>query len=202
MLGLPESTQFKKQVAKTLIYKKFDKELAGAMRTSFENDVSKIFLISEISSKSINILETENIKRIFFMQVELKTKYYDEKNIELMTRLFSQNVVLLLHYENMYQLLVNYIKLFKTKWLDEEPKLSIEGLDLDKVWEGFVSQISGIRAREGRSLDEEIRARIYKGKLEKKINSLNNKLLKEIQVKKKLELHKNIKALEKELEEI
>lgn len=49
MFGLPASTEIRKPVPKTVIFEKFATELSGARKKSFDNDISRIFVINEIS---------------------------------------------------------------------------------------------------------------------------------------------------------
>ena len=61
----------------------------------------------------------------------------------------------ILRYENTAQLALFYNKLYKTQWQKfDDLKLSIKGLNLDKVWQEFVFQIADVEVSEHESLDE------------------------------------------------
>lgn len=87
--GLPSSTEIKKLVHKKLLYAKFPKELCGERRKQFDDDIGRIVVTNEISPVSVNIKEGEQVKSIFVLQVELKTKAYNERNIVLISKLFG-----------------------------------------------------------------------------------------------------------------
>ena len=90
--GLPSSTEIKKLVHKKLLYAKFPKELCGERRKQFDDDIGRIVVTNEISPVSVNIKEGEQVKSIFVLQVELKTKAYNERNIVLISKLFGQHL--------------------------------------------------------------------------------------------------------------
>lgn len=200
MLGLPEQTCLKKPIPKTLVYKNFVKTLQGPRKTSFEKDISRLYVINEISTNTISIRESKDINRIFFILIELKTKDYDDKNIETVLKLFQQNTIALLSFEGQYQLAVFNIKLIKSQWQDDF-NLQIKGLDLEAVWDNFLMQIGDIDLGDNDNVDQAIIQDIEKEKIQRQIISLKNKIKKENQAKKKFDLHKEVRELERKLEE-
>ncbi len=203
MFDLPKSTEIRKPIHKKLIYQKFSAELSGAMKARFDEDVSRITITNEISENSINIRVTEEISAIFVVQIELKTKAYNDRNIILVSKLFGQNLLLVLHYEDEYQLAIYETKLLKSDWKKEEDiTLSMQGLDMKGVWDHLVTQVSGIAPEEGNTLSKQICIETEKEKLRKQIVDLENKARKETQSKKKFEMFQRIKEYQKKLEEM
>ena len=98
MLNLPRFTEIRKQIPKKLIYQKYPSELSGDKREKFDADISKIVITNEISEHSVNIKATEKVNSIFVVQIELKNKAYNERNIILISKLFGQRLLLVLHY--------------------------------------------------------------------------------------------------------
>ena len=145
MFDLPKSTEIRKQVHKKLIYSKFATELSGDKKDRFDADISRIIITNEISEASVNIKATDKVSSMFVIQIELKTKNYNDRNIILVSKLFGQNLLLVLHYEDKYQLAIYETKLLKSDWKSEEEfSLKLNGLDLNVVWDNFVTQVSGI----------------------------------------------------------
>ena len=203
MYDLPKSTEIRKPIHKKLIFQKFTTELAGDKKDRFDSDISKIFIVNEISENSVNIKATDNVSSIFVVQIELKKKEYNDRNIILISRLFGQNLLLVLHYENECQLAIYETRLLKSTWMDsKDVRLHINGLDLSSAWDGFVTQVSGISASDNASLDEQIQIEAEKDKLRKQIEDLERKARKEIQAKKKYELFQQIKEKQKKLEDM
>lgn len=202
MLNLPKSTEIRKQIPKKLIYQKYPSELSGDKREKFDADISKIVITNEISEHSVNIKATEKVNSIFVVQIELKNKAYNDRNIILISKLFGQRLLLVLHYEDEYQLAIYETKLLKSEWSKEDVNLKLTGLDMTAVWENMVSQVSGIVAEEGNTLDEQISIVAEKEKLLKQIAELERLVRKETQSKKKFEMHQRITEFKKKLEEM
>lgn len=203
MFDLPKSTEIRKPVHKKRIYQKFADELNAEKRDRFDADISKIVITNEISEHSVNIKATERIASVFVVQIEMKTKEYNDRNIILASRLFGQNLLLVLHYEDEYQLAIYETKLLKSAWKTEENiHLNLSGLDMTALWENMVSQVSGIVAEEGNTLDEQISLVAEKERLLKQIADLERMARRETQAKKKFEMHQRITEYKKELEEM
>lgn len=137
----------------------------------------------------MNIKATEATSAIFVLQVELKRKGYDDKNIIMISKLFGQKLMSVLHYENKYQLAIYETRLPKSDWKNEEEiSLKLNGLDLGSVWDNFVTQVSDINVQAGNTLEEQINVEAEKEKLQKQIVDLELKARKEVQSKKKFEM--------------
>lgn len=93
MYGLPISTERKRQLPKKAIYAKFD--LNSVQRESFDADIARIDIVAVISPVTIPALsEGTEVKEFYVLDVQMKRKEYDAKNILLLTRLIAQNMVL------------------------------------------------------------------------------------------------------------
>lgn len=201
--GLPGSTEIRKPVHKKLLYAKFSTELSGERRKQFDVDIGRIIVTNEVSPVSVNIKEGEQVKSIFVLQVELKNKAYNERNIVLISKLFGQHLLIVLKYANEIQLAIYQTRLLHSEWmLENDVSVKLSGLDLDTVWEKLVTQVSGIVVDDDRSLDEQIVIEQEKAKLMKKIDDLEKKARKEMQSKKKFEMFQLLKEYQKRLEEM
>lgn len=201
MFGLPSSTEIRKPVHKKLLYQKFPDELSGEKKERFDADISRIIITNEISEASVNIKPTEKISSIFVVQIELKTKEYNDRNVSLISKLFGQNLLIILHHEDEYQLAIYETRLLKSGW---KPKfdLAINGLDLSAVWDGFITEVSGIKAGEENTLEEQIAIEAEREKIMKTLSDLEKKARKETQSKKKFELFQRIKEYQEKLKEL
>ena len=162
-----------------------------------------MIITNEISEASVNIKATEEISAIFVLQVELKRKEYDDKNIIMISKLFGQKLLIVLHYENAYQLAIYETRLLKSDWKNEEEiSLWLNGLDLGSVWDNFVTQVSGINVQVGNTLVEQINVEAEKEKLRKQIADLELKARKEVQSKKKFEMVKRVNLYKERLKDI
>lgn len=201
--GLPSSTQIRKPVHKKILYAKFPTELSGDKRKQFDEDIGRIIITNEISPISVNIKEGEQVKSIFVLQIELKNKSYNERNIVLISKMFGQHLLIVLTYGEEVQLAIYQTRLLHSEWLPaEDASIRLIGLDLDAVWEGMVTQVSGIAVADNNSLDEQIVIEQEKSKLLKQIEDLEKKARKETQAKKKFEMFQRLKSYQKQLEEM
>lgn len=203
MFDLPKTSEIRKPLHKKLIYEKYAAELTGNKKDRFDTDISRMIITNEISEVSVNIKATEEVSSIFVLQVELKTKEYDDKNIVMISKLFGQKLLIILHYENKYQLAIYETRLLKSAWKNEEEiLLKLTGLDLGSVWDNFVTQVSGINVQDGNTLVEQINVEAEKEKLRKKIADLEIKARKEVQSKKKFEMVQRIQQYKERLKGI
>lgn len=199
MLNLPEVTQLQKPLPKAQIYRKF--QLTNAQQTKFDADVSRIDIVNEVSSRTIpSIQEGEKVKSFYILSVTLKTKDYEQKNIERIAKLIPQNMVFALQFEEEVQLAVFCEKVFTTEWMPEtKASIQLTGLNFDDVWENIIKKIEGGEWNNDLSLEENIVLKEQKEKLQKEIEKLEKLARKESQPKKKFELVSQKRKLEEEL---
>lgn len=203
MFDLPKASEIRKPLHKKLIYERYATELSGNKRDRFDADISRMIITNEISEASVNIKATEEIFAIFVLQVELKRKEYDDKNIIMISKLFGQKLLIVLHYDNKYQLAIYETRLLKSDWKNEEKiPLKLNGLDLGSVWDNFVTQVSGINVQAGNTLAEQINVETEKEKLRKQIDDLELKARKEVQSKKKFEMVQRVNFYKERLKDM
>ena len=198
MFGLPEKTELNKQLPKKAIYTKFS--MNNAQKEKFDADISRIVIVNEISSATVNIAAGKDVSSFYVLLLSLKRTDYDTKTIELITKLIPQKMLLVLEYEGKACLAVWRTKLISTDWQSlDSISIDISGLDLDAVWDNAIMQIGGITVAEGNTLDEQIAVNTEREKLLKEIERLEKKARSEIQPKKKFELVQQIKKLKEKL---
>ena len=201
MYGLPISTERKKQLPKKVLYAKFD--LKPAQRESFDADVSTLYIVGVVSPRTVPALhEGMEVKEFYVVSVQLKRKEYDTKNIMLLTKLIPQRMVLALHYEEQVQFAVHHTRLICSKWqfiTQNSALITLQGLNLDVVWENIVKDIGQIDVAEGNTLTEQIKVEEERAKLKAQIASLTQKLNKEKQFNRQMEINAEIKSLKKQL---
>ena len=202
MLNLPKITELQKPLPKSQIYKKF--QFSNAQQTKFDADISRMDIVNQVSTNTIPaIREGEKIKSFCVLNVTLKNKNYDIKNIEKISKMISQNLVFALQYEEEIQLAVFCEKIFTTDWIHEtKAKLELKGFNFDEVWENIIKQIEGGEWDSNLSLSENIELKEKKEKLKKQIEVLQAKIRKEKQLNVQMKLNHELKSLKKALEEM
>ena len=199
MYGLPQTTEVKKQIPKKAIFAKFD--LKASQRDAFDVDVARMDIVAVVSTKILPALgEGVDVKEFYVLNVQLKRKDYNPKNIELLTKLIPQKLVFALLFEDEVQFAVYHTELVKSEWQNaEEAKLHVQGINVDAVWENIVKNIGQITTEEGSTLTEQIAVNKQKDKLLAQIAILEKKMLSEKQPRRKREYFEQIKKLKNQL---
>lgn len=201
MYGLPQSTIVKKQLPKKAIFAKFD--LKPSQREGFDADIARIDIVAVVNQTTVPAVgEGAEIKEFYVLAVQLKQRDFDAKNIALLTKLIPRKIVFALHYEEEVQFAVYHTKLITSNWQLLTPNssfLTIQGLDLDVVWENIVKSIGNIKVEDGNTLKEQIREDDDRAKILKQIEQLEKKCRAEKQPRKKLELFEQIKKLKNQI---
>ena len=201
MYGLPQSTITKKQLPKKAIFAKFD--LKPSQREGFDADIARIDIVAVVNPTTVPAVgECSEVKEFYVLAIQLKRKEYDSKNIALLTKLIPRNIVFALHYEEEVQFAIYHTKLITSNWQLLTPDssfLTLNGLNLDNVWENIVKSIGNIEINEGNTLKEQIAENDEKEKLLKQIAILERKMANEKQPRRKREYFEEIKKLKNKI---
>lgn len=200
MLGLPKSTEIRRQLPKAVLYTKFN--MSASEKEKVDADISRINIVNEISNVKVNIEEGESIKAIFVIEVILKRKEFNESTIVKLSKLIPQNIIFVLEYRDEVKLAIYHNKLIQTEWNQVERfSIKLQGLNLDNVWENLVIQTGRIEIEADNTLDEQIKIDETRNRILKEISRLDKLARKEKQPKKKFEIFKEISKLRNHLEE-
>lgn len=196
--GLPHTAEVNKALPKKAIFAKFG--LKAAQRDHFDEDISRLVISHEITTRSVPALATVDIQGIYVVTVLLKRRDFDHRNIELLTKLIPQKMVIALQFGEETMLAIHHVYLMMSNWeKTDEVSFPLNGLTLDDVWQSMVTTIGDITVQDGNTLDEQIIIDEQQARLQKQIAALENKMRKEKQPRKKLELHQQIQKLKFEL---
>lgn len=199
MYGLPDKTLVNRPLYKKAIFEKFN--LKTAERDHFDADISRLAIAAYISPQKISALhEGQEVKEFYVLQVQLKRKGYDSKNILLLNKLIPQRIVFALEYEKETQLCVFHTRLQQSEWMPAETAtIPLNGLSLDEIWNNIVATIGGLDAQADETIQEQILNREQQEKLLRQIESLEKQCRTEKQTRKKYELHQQILKLKEQL---
>ena len=199
--GLPHTTEVNKALPKKAIFAKFG--LKAAQRDHFDEDISRLVISHEITTRSVPALTTVDIQGIYVVTVLLKRKDFDHRNIELLTKLIPQRMVIALLHDEQVQFAIFQERLFFSPWQPAtEANLPLNGLSLDEVWQNLVTTFGDITIADGNTLTEQIVADEQRNKLQRQIATLENKMKKEKQPRRKFELHQQILKLRRFLQSL
>ena len=197
MYGLPQTTEVRKQLPKKAIYARFD--LKPSQRESFDADIARIDIVAVVSSSTVPaIADGKDVKEIYVLALQMKRKEYDPKNMALLSKLIPQKMVFVLLFEEQAQFAIFHTKLLTSAWQFLTPNssfLTLQGLNLDAVWENIVTHIGHIDVEEGNTLSEQIATNAQREKILAQIAALERKMAAEKQPRRKRELFEQIKRL-------
>ena len=199
MYGLPASTLVNRPLYKKAVFEKFN--LKAAERDRFDADVSRMALAARVSSATVPALtKGKEIEGFYVLQVVLKRKDYDSKNILMLQKLIPQKLIFALQFEEQTQFCIFHTRLQQSVWMPtDEATISLQGLSLDDVWNNIVATIGGLDAQAEDSIEEQIIQREQREKLLRQIELLEKQCRAEKQTRKKYELHQQIIKLKEEL---
>lgn len=195
MLGLPQSTEVKRPLPKAQLYKRFDWK--PSQRECFDGDVSHLDFVNWIAPRTLPaISEGIEVKEIFVIEVSLKSRDFDQKNIVMLAKSIPQRVIYLLRFEDEAMLAVYHAKLFTAPWQSlESASVELSGLNLDAVWQSVVSSIGQFSVEQDKSLAEQIRADEERAKIERQIATLERQMKATKQPRRKRELFVELQKL-------
>ena len=199
MYNLPPSTVISKPLYKKTVFDKFN--LKTAERDHLDADISRMVLVARVSPSTVPALSEGNeVKGFYVLQVDLKQREYDTKNILLLQKLIPQNIVFALIYDGQTQFCIFHTRLQQSTWIPtEEAVIPLQGLNLDDVWNNIVASIGNLDATSGEAIEQQIINREQKEKLLRQIEVLEKKCRLEKQTHKKYELHQVIQKLKESL---
>lgn len=208
MLGLPVSTEFNKRIPKQKFYENI--AVTPAMKRAFVEQIKIIYWRNKIATTTLNLAAGGQVTEIEVVEVRLSAPELDESVLRQIDREIPYHILFLLEYEGKYRAVIGYKEAaagktafkvdhyYSTDWLDEEDlPVHLEGLTLDAVYENFVRQIAGeaLAEENGTTLKESVEQQKQREQIEKQIATLEAKIRKEKQPKKKFEFVQKLNEL-------
>ena len=194
MIKLPQSTEFDKRIPKQTFYENI--KISSAIKRVFIDEIKGIYWKNKISTSTLNVESGENVEEIQILELQLYQPKLDYSVLQVIKGGIPYHIVFLLTCEDESQLVAFHSKMFCTEWVsNEELELNISGLTLDDIWNNFVIQIGDIEITDNRTLDEQIEEDNRVAKIKKEIEKLERMAKKEVQPKRKFELHQEILRL-------
>lgn len=213
MLGLPQSTEFNKRIPKQKFYEHIT--VSPALKKSFVDQIRMIYWRNKVAATTVNLAPGTIVDEVEVFEIKLNSASLDEAVLRQIDREISYHIIFLLEYEGKLQAWTAYKektptanavfkvgKYYHTEWMTEaELPIRIDGLNLDTVYENFVRQIAGdaLKADSGESLKASVERDEKKKQLEKQIAVLENKMRREKQLNRQMEMNAELKKIEKEL---
>lgn len=210
-INFPQTTLVNKVVPKTSFYRFMN--INTKLKQFFINDIEKIVWLYKLAPSTLNVNNGKTVHEITVFEVYLKSEDFSEELFRFIDEKMPRHIVFIIRAGERSRLLVNYkewvdeqkglfsiTRSFVTPWIKAEScTLEIQGLTLDRVYENFVSQISGLKLSEEIDLFKLVELEKEIQSKRKEIESLKNRIKKEKQYNRQLELNNHRKRLAKEL---
>ena len=203
-LNLPTQAFINKFIAKS---KFFEKSFVNTkLKNDFAHKIKRITWEYKLAEETINIDKTENVEEIQIFKIELKEKAIPKNLLKIIDRLIPYPILYTFVYNDHAAFGItlksekgkNY---YFSKW-DEELKFDFNGLNLEKIYQNLIEQFIVKVDTKDKNFKDIIKVDSRIKELEKEIISLKNKIKKEKQFNKKVELNKILLKTKKELEKI
>lgn len=212
MFGFPVSTEFNKRIPKQKFYENI--EVSPAVKRIFVEQIHIIYWRNKLAAATLNLAAGDAVTEIEIFEVKLNTPQLDEAVLRQIDKAIPYHILFVLTYEGKAQAWIGYKeassggnafkvnRYYHTDWMPEnELQFMLGGLNMDAVYESLVRQIAGerLQALSHESLKESVGRDEERRRIEKQIAALENRIHKEKQLNRKMELNAELKKLKLQL---
>lgn len=212
MLHFPRTTEFNKRIPKQKFYENLT--ISPVLRRVFIDQIRMVYWKNKLATSTLNIAAGEAVTEIEVFEVRLNEPLLDDAVLKQIDKEIPYHILFILTSDGKAQAWIGYKeaaasgsnafkvgRYYHTDWMPEdELRLSINGLNMDAVYESLVRQIAGgnLQTDSGESLKESVERDEKKKQLEKQIAVLESKMRKEKQLNRRMEMNAELKQLQRE----
>lgn len=211
ILNFPTSTIVNKPVPKNAFYgRSSDSSLREFLTREFES----IVWLYKLAPATLNVEDGEYVHEIDVFYCRMKENEYSIKPFSVMDELLPRHTVFIIEYGEKFDLLMHHKEISfvhgEQKWkcgvseiqrdirIDADT-LNIQGQSMDAVYNGLLSQISGLSASTREEYKEQVDLRRQIEFLWKQVTVLQKKIKAEKQFNRQMELSAEMRKLKKEI---
>ena len=212
MLHFPRTTEFNKRIPKQKFYENLT--ISPVLRRVFIDQIRMVYWKNKLATSTLNIAAGEAVTEIEVFEVRLNEPLLDDAVLKQIDKEIPYHILFILTRDGKAQAWIGYKeaaasgsnafkvgRYYHTDWMPEdELRLSVNGLNMDAVYESLVRQIAGgnLQTDSGESLKESVERDEKKKQLEKQIAVLESKMRKEKQLNRRMEMNAELKQLQRE----
>ena len=209
MFGFPDSTEFNKRIPKQKFYENI--EVSSSLRRVFVEQIKIVYWRNKLAVSTLNIASGESVTEIEVFEVRLTEPILEETVLRQIDKEIPYHILFILTCDGKAQAWIGYKeaaasgnnafkinRYYHTEWIPEnELRFSIDGLNMDAVYENLVRQIAGeiLQTNSNERLKDSIERDEERRRLEKQIVALENKIRKEKQLNRRMEMNTELKRL-------
>lgn len=192
-LQLPRSSLVNKFVAKSKFYKRV--KLSSRLQSTFINKIQKITWKYKLAEDTIGISKTENISEIQIFEIELKEQVIPQNVLKVIDKTIPYPILYIFTYQDNFAFGISLKEETNTKYYyfsEWNKMLSFDfaGIDLEKVYQKLIRAFITSEAINQKNFNDVISIDTKIKSLEKDIVSIENKIRKEKQFNRKVDLNK------------
>ena len=216
MFGFPGSTEFNKRIPKQKFYENI--EVSSSLRRVFVEQIKIVYWRNKLAVSTLNIASGESVTEIEVFEVRLTEPILEETVLRQIDKEIPYHILFILTCDGKAQAWIGYKeaaasgnnafkinRYYHTEWIPENELLfSIDGLNMDAVYENLVRQIAGeiLQTNSNESLKDSVERDEERRRLEKQIAALEGKIRKEKQLNRRMEMNAELKRLKRGLERL
>ena len=191
--NLPNKAKVDKFVPKLRFYEQA--AVNTRLKQSFQQVIKRITWKYKLSEETIGIDKTDVVEEIQIFEVELKQKQIPKKALTLIDKTIPYPILYVLIFEDNFVYGITLKETRESYFSDWNEKLEFEfnGLNLEKVYQNLVKQfITKINTSPDQGFEHIIETDQQVKTLEREIQILENKIRREKQFNKKVELNQQL----------
>ena len=216
MFGFPDSTEFNKRIPKQKFYENI--EVSSSLRRVFVEQIKIVYWRNKLAVSTLNIASGESVTEIEVFEVRLTEPILEETVLRQIDKEIPYHILFILTCDGKAQAWIGYKeaaasgnnafkinRYYHTEWMPEnELRFSIDGLNMDAVYENLVRQIAGeiLQTNPNERLKDSVERDEERRRLEKQIAALEGKIRKEKQLNRRMEMNAELKRLKRGLERL
>ena len=216
MLGFPVPTEFNKRIPKQKFYENLN--ISPALRRVFVEQIKVVYWRNKLAASTLNVAMGEAVTEVEVFEIRLNEPQLDEAVLKQIDKEIPYHILFILTCDGRAQGWIGYKEAvssgngtfkvngyYHTDWMQEEKlQLTINGLNMDTVYESFVRQIAGdkLQTDSSESLRESVERDEKKKQLEKQITALEKKMRREKQLNRQIEMNAELKRLKSSLRQL
>jgi len=190
---LPNGALVNKFVAKTKFYERV--KLSSRLQNSFINQIQKITWKYKLAEDTLGISKSENVTEIQIFEVVLKAQVIPQNVLKIIDKAIPYPILYVFVYQDDFAFGITLKDGVRTEnyYFSEWNQLlsfDFTGIDLEKVYQKLIRAFITSEAKEQDQFHDMIELDVQIKNLEKEIMTLGNKIRKEKQFNRKVDLNK------------
>lgn len=214
VLHFPLSTIVDKNVPKNAFFGRASVEQKSTLKDFLTREFESIVWLYKLAPATLNVEDGEYVHEIDVFYCRMKEVKYSIKPFSVMDELLPRHTIFIIEYGGKFDLLMHHKEMSvvhgEQKWkcgvgelkrnirIDADT-LNVQGQSMDAVYNGLLSQISGLSASTREEYKEQVDLRKQIEFLWKQVAVLQKKIKAEKQFNRQMELSAEMRKLKKEI---